>query len=82
MVYPLGMDTPPKTNENVEKAPVDLETQNPVESGFEHPRDDHKKFISSFFDGPYETAFRRRTRSPEAPDSSTLTDLVNRTLAR
>ena len=50
---------------------------NPIVTGFDNRRDDHEKFISAYFDGPYETAFRKHTRNPEEPDSRTLTDLVN-----
>lgn len=66
-------------NEDKVHAPVDTETKNPVESGFVSPRDDSKGFLGAYFDGPYERPFRKRERkSPEAPDGTTLSGLVDK----
>jgi len=65
-------------NEDKKHAPVDTEKKDVVESGFQSPREDGGGFLSAYFDGPYERPFRKRERSPEAPDGTTLAGLVDR----
>jgi len=54
-----------------------LGDENTLAVGFDNSCEDAKKYIGAYFNGPYESAYRKRFRSKEEPDSRTLTDLFN-----